>query len=73
MEFSQILDDIYEDINEYNPIRKSLTVFDDMIADIISNKTYPAIIKEVFIRCRKLNVSLLFITKSYFSVPKDVS
>ena len=73
MEFSQILDDIYEDINECNPIRKSLTVFDDMIADIISNKTYPAIIKEVFIRCRKLNVSLLFITKSYFSVPKDVS
>ena len=73
MEFSQILDDIYEDINEYNPIRKSLTVFDDMIADIISNKTYQAIIKEVFIRCRKLNVSLLFITKSYFSVPKDVS
>ena len=44
-----------------------------MIADIISNKTYQAIIKEVFIRCRKLNVSLLFITKSYFSVPKDVS
>ena len=73
MEFSQILDDIYEDINEYNPIRKSLTVFDDMIADIISNKTYQAIIREVFIRCRKLNVSLLFITKSYFSVPKDVS
>ena len=73
MEFSQILDDIYEDINECNPIRKSLTVFDDMIADIISNKTYQAIIKEVFIRCRKLNVSLLFITKSYFSVPKDVS
>ena len=73
MDFSQILDDIYEDINEYNPIRKSLTVFDDMIADIISNKTYQAIIKEVFIRCRKLNVSLLFITKSYFSVPKDVS
>ena len=47
-------------------------VFDDMIADIMTNKYFQAIIKELFIRCRKLNISLVFITQSYFSVPKDV-
>ena len=49
-----------------------MIVFDDMIADIISNKKFQAIIKELSIRCRKLNISLMFITQSYFSVPKDV-
>ena len=43
-----------------------------MIADIISNKKFQAVVKELFIRCRKLNISLAFITQSYFSVPKDV-
>ena len=43
-----------------------------MVADIITNKKFQAIIKELFIRCRKLNISLAFITQSYFSVPKDV-
>ena len=43
-----------------------------MIADITTNKKFQAIIKELFIRCRKLNISLAFITQSYFSVPKDV-
>ena len=52
--------------------RKNLIVFDDMIADIMTNKKFQAIIKELFIRCRKLNISLVFITQSYFSVPKDV-
>ena len=42
-----------------------------MIADIKTNKKFQAIIKELFIRCRKVNISLLFITQSYFSVPKD--
>ena len=42
-----------------------------MIADIMTNKKFQAIIKELFIRCRKLNISLVFITQSYFSVPKD--
>ena len=51
---------------------KSLIVFDDMIADIMTNKIFQAIIKELFIRWRKLNILLVFITKSYFSVPKDV-
>ena len=46
-------------------------VFDDMIADIMSNKKFQAIIKELVIRCRKLNISLVFITQSYVSVPKD--
>ena len=52
--------------------RKKLIVFDDMIADIMKNKKFEAIIKELFIRCRKLNISLFFITQSYFFVPKDV-
>ena len=43
-----------------------------MIVDIMTNKKFQAIIKELFIRCRKLNISLVFITQSYFSVPKDV-
>ena len=43
-----------------------------MIADIMANKKFQAIIKKLFIRCRKLNISLIFITQSYFSVPKDV-
>ena len=60
-------------IEDYNPNRqrKILIVFDDMIADIMSNKKFQAIIKELFIRCRKLNISHVFITQSYFSVPKD--
>ena len=43
-----------------------------MISDIMTNKRFQSIIKELFIRCRKLNISLIFITQSYFSVPKDV-
>ena len=43
-----------------------------MITDIMTNKEFQAIIKELFIRCRKLNISLVFVTQSYFSVPKDV-
>ena len=74
IECSNTMDDVYENINNYNPSRKRkvLIVFDDMIADIMSNKKFQAIIKELFIRCRKLNISLVFITQSYFSVPKDV-
>ena len=66
------MDDVYEDIVNYNPKRdkKVLIVFDDMIADIMSNKKFQAIIKELFIRCRKLNISLVFITQSYFLFQK---
>ena len=74
IECSNTMDDVYENINDYNPIRKrkKLIVFDDMIADIMTNRRFQAIIKELFIRCRKLNISLAFITQCYFSVPKDV-
>ena len=67
-------DEVYENLNDYNPSRKRkiLIVFDDMIADIMKNKKFKAIIKELFIRCIKLNISLVFITQSYFPVPKDV-
>ena len=43
-----------------------------MIADTMGNKKFQALIKELFIRCRKLNISLFFITQSYFAVPKDI-
>ena len=74
VECSNTMDDVYENINDYNPNRKRkiLIVFDYMIADIMANTKFQAIIKELFIRCRKLNISLVFITQSYFSVPKDV-
>ena len=68
------MDDVHENINDYNPIRrtKKLIVFDDMIADIMDNKKFQAITKELFIRCKKLNILLVFITQPYFFVPKDV-
>ena len=74
IECSNTMDDVYENIDDYNLSRKLkiVIVFDDMIADIMSNKTFQAIIKELFIRCRKLNISLVFITQPYFSVPKYV-
>ena len=74
IECSNTMDDVYENINDYNLIRKrkKLIVFDDMIADIIGNKKFQVIIKELFVRCRKLNISLVFVAQSYFSVPKDV-
>ena len=74
IECSNTMDDVYENIDDYNPSRKRkvLIIFDDMIGDIMSNKKFQAIIKELFIRCRKQNISLVFITQSYFSVPKDV-
>ena len=68
------MNDICENTDDYNPSRKRkiLIVFHDMIADIMTNKRFQSIIKELFIRCRKLNISIAFITQSYFSVPKDV-
>ena len=74
IECSNTMDDVYENINDYNSRRKRkiLIIFDDMIADIKTNKRFQAIIKELFIGCRKLNISLVFITQPYFSVPKGV-
>ena len=66
--------DVYNKINDYNPDKESkiLIVFDDMIADMINNKKLNSIVTELFIRGRKLNISLVFITQSYFKVPRDV-
>ena len=73
-EYSNTTGDAYSNFDDYNPRRKRkiLIVFDDIIADIMTNKRFQAIINELFFRCRKLNISLVFITQSYFSVPKEV-
>ena len=74
MEYSNDMQDVYKNIEDYNPIkkRKVLIIFDDMITDMISNNKLNPIVTELFIRGRKLNISLFFITISYFKVPKDV-
>ena len=68
------MDDIYKNIEEYNlnKKRKILIVFDDMIVDMFSNKKLNSIGTELFIRGRKLNISLVFIIQSYFAVPKNI-
>ena len=73
IEYSNDMDDVFTDIDDYNKKRKRkvLIIFDDMIADIMSSKKFKAIIKELFIRCRNLNISIVFITQSYFRTPKD--
>ena len=72
IEYSNTMDDIYNNIDYYNSKRKRkvLVVFDDMFADIMTNKKFQATIRELFIRCRKLNILLVFITHFYFSVRK---
>ena len=74
IEYSNDMHDVYKNIDEYNPDKenKILIVFDDMIADMINNKKLNSIVTELFIRGRKLNISLVFITQSYFKVPKNV-
>ena len=68
------MDDIYDGVNDYNKKRKRnvLIVFDDMISHVMSDKKAQQVLKELFIKCRKLNIGLCFLTQSYFSVPKDV-
>ena len=68
------MQDVYKNIEDYNPgkRRKILIIFDDMIADMINNKRLNPVVTELFIRGRKLNISNVFITQSYFKVPKDV-
>ena len=74
IEYSNDMHDVYKNIDDYNPDKenKILIVFDDMIADMIHNKKLNSIVTGLFIRGRKLNTSLVFITQSYFKVPKDV-
>ena len=77
LKFFAILDDmndIYKDVEKYNPNkkRKKLIVFRDMIADMLSNEKLNPVVTELFIRGRKLNISLIFIRQSYFAVPKNI-
>ena len=64
IEYSNDMDDVLDDIDNYNKNRdkKVLIIFNDMIADIIRSTKFKAITKELFIRCRKLNISIVFIT-----------
>ena len=68
------MQDVHQNIDDYNPgkKRKVLIVFDDMIADMINNKKLDSIVTELFIRGRKLNISIVFITQTCFKVPKEV-
>ena len=74
MEYSNDMQDVYKNIEDYNPVknRKILIVFDDMITDMINNNKLNPTVTELSIRGRKLNISVVFITQSYFKVPKDV-
>ena len=65
---------VYKNIEDYNPRkkRKVVIVFDDIIADMINNERLNPIVTELFIRGRKINISIVFITQSYFKVPKGV-
>ena len=74
IKYSNDMQDVYKNIDECNTNkdRKILIVFDDMIADMINNKKLNSMVTELFIRGRKLNISLVFITQSYFNLPKNV-
>ena len=67
------MNDVLENINNYNKNRdkKVFIIFDDMIADIMRSENFKVIVKELFIRCKKLNISVVFITQSYFRTPID--
>ena len=70
-EYPNNMVDIYKNTEDYNSNkkRKTLIVFDDMIADMLSNRKLNPIVTVLFISGRKLNISLVFITQSYFTVP----
>ena len=74
MEYSSDMLDIYKNIEDYNPDkkRKVLIVFDDMIADMINNKKLNSRVTELFVRGRKVSISIIIITQLYFKVPKEI-
>ena len=73
IEYSNDMQDVYKNVNKYNVDKeRKIIVFDYMIADVINNKKANSVVTELFIRARKLNISLVFITQLYFKVPKDV-
>ena len=67
IDYSQTIDDVYENLEDYNPTKKRrvLIVFDDMIADMESNKKLSPIVTELFLRGRKLNILFVFVSQSY--------
>ena len=73
MEYSHDMQDVYKNIEDCNSgkKRKILIVFDDMIADMINNKKLNPVVTQLLIRGRKINNSIVFITQSYFKMPKD--
>ena len=74
IEYSNDMQDVYKNIDEHNIYEECerLIAFDDMVADVINNRKLNSIVTELFIRGRKLNISLVFIAQSYFKDPKDV-
>ena len=68
------MQDVYKNMEDYNLGKKGkiIIVFDDMIVDMINNKKLNPVVTELFIRDRKLNISIVFITQSFCKVPKDV-
>ena len=74
IEYANYMDDICKNVKDYNldKKRKMLIVFDDMIAVMLNNEKLYLIVTELFIRGRILNISLVFITQSYFDVPKNI-
>ena len=74
IEYSNDMGNFYKNIEEYNPNkkRKISIFFDDMIADMLNDKKVNPIVTELFIRGRKLKISLVFITQSYFVSPKNI-
>ena len=74
IEYSNDMNDIYKNIEEYNPNkkRKILHGFDNMITDMLNDKELNPIVTEFFISVRKLNICLVFTTQSYFAVLKNI-
>ena len=73
IDYSQTIGDVYENLEDLsNKEKKLLTVFDDMIVDIKANKKLSTIVTDIFLRGRKLKISLVFILKSYFQVPETI-
>ena len=72
IEYSNDMQVVYKNVQKYNigKKRKILIVFDDMIVDMINNEKLNPIVTELFIRGRKLNISIVFFTQSYFKTPK---
>ena len=72
--YSQAIDDVYENLGDYNPRKKRrvVTVFDDIIADIESNKKSNPIVSEIVFKRKNLNIPFIFISKSYFKMPKII-